>query len=1219
MPEAGAGQRLRIGLLGPLRVVHDGTEVPLGPSRQRAVFALLASRAGQAVSREELIAGVWGITAPASAAGSVYTYVSALRRALTGAGVENSREVLFSARNGYTLRVAPSQVDLVEFSDLVAHADRLSAAGEHREAVEQRSRALELFRGDPYTGVPGPHAEHERGRWTDRGLSAVEARARDRLVLGETDDLPAELASLARNFPLRESLHALLMLALSRAGRQAEALDVYAEARGVLRTELGAEPGRALLEAHAAVLAGAAVPTAAPEQDDEQEDPVPARGATDVFVGREAEVERLRERLVELSTGAGGAVHVEGEPGIGKSELLALGLAGARRLGFQVGWAVADQLAAHFPLQVLMEFAGIDPVGACSQRGELSRRQHTSEPPGDDDTIQIVADHTVALVDEMTARAPTVLVIDDLQWADEASVHIWRRLVTATRQLPLLLVTAARSRHGRADLDGLRAHVAATGGDVVALGPLSDAESDALTTALVGARPGSRLRRLVAHADGNPMYLREMLGELMREQALDVSGGTAEVAQSHLDDAPRTLFAAVRRTWDALPDRTREVLRWAAALGAEATTEQIAALSARPVAEVAQAVEDAITANVLAEATPRLVFRHPVMREAVYEAVPVSMRELLHLQAAQALAAEQAPARRVAEQLVAAASDLPPWVCDWLVVHVAELASRAPLIAVDLLEQALEGGGPRDPRREVLLTALVRVLFKLVRDPEAQVKQALAISTDPTRSTELRQMLAAILLRQGKRDLAVRALTEVETDPSVPEIWRLRHKSLLAHIGRDISNVDSAELNAKTAHAEAVANKDAYLIAHSLQTRWLVDTVRRDHRAALRHVDEAIFAVAGRTDMAAMHAILLDNRMFTLQNLDRLGEVDEALRKVDELTVVHRLPTGPQVPAAIHHYWTGRWDQALTELDAATEDGPAINYGGLVDPGPSWLLLHGVAALIALRRGDNAAARAHLDAAEEHLVTTVAERESYDFLLVARSLAAVRDGDRKRALEIMAPVLDPAYAELMLRHQWLPEVLKLAQEAGADDVVFEALAVAKLEADREIVPARAHTALLRCEALATGDPEPALAAVAHYREVGRTVELAAALEEAAALLVKAGRQAEARKAFAEAVNVLTALDARWDVQRVLDRFGAFGFRHDRAVGRAGTGWEALTAVERRIAGLVANGLSNPDIAVRLSLPRRVVQAHVARILTKLGLRSRALVAKHANLPGNVVR
>ncbi|MFD4676437.1 BTAD domain-containing putative transcriptional regulator [Lentzea sp. NPDC058450] len=1219
MPEAGAGQGLRIGLLGPLRVVHDDTEVPLGPSRQRALFAVLASRAGQAVGRDELIAAVWGTSAPASAAGSVYTYVSALRRNLAGAGVENSREVLLSTKNGYALRVAPSQVDLVEFGDLVAEADRLSAAGEHHEAVERRSQALRLFRGDPYTGIPGPHAESERGRWTDRGLSAVEARARDRLVLGETADLPAELASLARNFPLRESLHALLMLALSRTGRQAEALEVYAAAREVLRSELGAEPGQALLDAHAAVLSGAPAPGVAAEQEDERESAIPSRGATDVFVGREDETERLRERLVELSTGAGGTVYVEGEPGIGKSELLALGLAGAERLGFQVGWAVADQLAAHFPLQVLMEFAGIDPVQACSQRGELSRRQQAGELPGEDDTLQMVADHTATMVDEMTAQAPTVLVIDDLQWADEASVHVWRRLVTATGQLPLLLVTAARSRHGRADLDALRAQVAATGGDVLTLGPLSGPEAAALTTELVGGQPGTRLRRLVAQADGNPMYLREMLGELRREQAIDLSGGVAEVAEEHLRDAPRTLFAAVQRTWQALPDRTREVLRCAAVLGADVTAEQIAGLWRRPVEEVVLAAEDAVRANVLTEGTHRLVFRHPVMREAVYDAVPAPMRELLHLQAAKALAAERAPARRVAEQLVAAASEPEPWVLDWLVANVAELTSRAPLIAVDLLEQALEGGGPRDPRREVLLTALVRVLFKLVRDPEAQVKQALAISTDPTRSTELRQMLAAILLRQGKRDLAVRALTEVETDPSVPEIWRLRHKSLLAHIGRDISNVDDAELTAKTAHAEAVANKDAYLIAHALQTRWLVDTVRRDHRAALRHVDEAVVAVTGRTDLVAMHAILLDNRMFTLQNLDRLGEVDAALRKVDELTVAHRLPTGPQVPAAIHHYWTGRWDQALVELDAATEDGPAINYGGLVDPGPSWLLLHGVAALIALRRNDNAAARAHLDAAEEHLVTTVAERESHDFLLAARSLAAVQSGDRKRALEIMAPVLDPAYAELMLRHQWLPEVLKLAREAGDEDVVFEALSVAKLEADREIVPARAHTALLRCEALATGDPEPALAAVAHYREVGRTVELAAALEEAAALLVAAGRQPEARKAFAEAVNVLTALDARWDVHRILDRFGAFGFRHDRAVGRAGTGWETLTPAEKRIAGLVANGLSNPDIAVRLSLPRRVVQAHVARILKKLGVRSRALVAEHADLSGDVVR
>ena len=1215
--EAASDRRLRVELLGPVRAVLGDADIPLGPSRQRAVFALLASRANQTVTREEFITAVWGESPPVSAAGSVYTYISALRRTLGDAGVAEGRDVLLSTKLGYALRLDPAEVDAVAFERRVAHAEELASAGEHRDAADELERALALFHGEPYAGVPGPYAEHERDRLTERRLSAVEALATLRLVLGAHVELAAELGALVQSHPLRESLYALLMTALSRGGRQAEALKVFREARDTLLSELGATPGPALRQAHAEVLRGAEtlVEVEEPEDDEEPvETGVLRKANSTVFVGREAETERLRTRLTDLALGVGGTVWIEGEPGIGKSELLAVALADAERLGLQVGWAVADQLAGRFPLQVLLECLGVDQSSPDPDRAELARRLRTGEPStrntDDNDPIQSAVDRLLALVDRMCHKAPTVLVLDDLQWADESTVSLWRRLAAATRQLPLLLVTCSRSRHGRTELDQLRSRVRANDGDVLVLEPLTYADVDSMTADLVGGRPGHLLRRLTARASGNPLYLREMVGALVRDRAVDLIDGVAHVDEAQADDAPRTLFAAVQRTSQALPERTREVLRWAAVLGAEATIAQIAVLSGRLVPEVARAVKDAMAANVLGHGEPRLVFRHPLLREAVYGSIAVPMRGVLHKQAAKALADVDAPASRVAEQLVAAASDLDEWVGDWLVENAAELANRAPLIAADLLEQSLDLVGPRDPNRELLLTALVRVLFRLARDPEAQARQALAISTDPARSAELRQLLAATLLRQDKRELAIRALTEVEVDPSVPKIWQLRHKSLLAHLIRDVTDIDQAEVTGKAAHAEAVSNGDAYLIAHALQTLWLVESVRRNHRTALRYVDDAITALGGAPELAGMHFNLLDNRMFTLQNLDQLDEVDVALATVDELTVKHGLPVGPQISAAVHHYWTGRWDEALLELDTVTEDGPAISYSGLVDPGPNGLLLHGVSALIALHRHDSATSAAHLDAADELLVVTAAEREACDFLLLARSLAAVQSGDVRRGLDAVKRILNPAYADMMLRHQWLPDILRLALEVGDQERVAEVMEVAELEAAREAVPTRAYTALHRCKALVTGDPEPALVAVGHYRQVGRRVELAAALEEASVLLAQVGMRADARAAYAEAAEIYTELDAKWDLARARSKMDEFDIHHDIAASaRATGGWDTLTPVERRIAELVASGQSNPDIAVRMSLPRRMVQAHVTRILGKLGVRSRSQIAE----------
>ncbi len=1212
-----SGKQVHVELLGPVRAVLGGVEIPLGPSRQRAVFSVLASRAGHAVSREELIVAVWGESAPVSAPGSVYTYVSALRRALAEAGVDDSKETLFSTKHGYALRLDPRRVDTVAFDELFTRSQTLADAGDHRGAAGTLEQALGLFRGEPFSGVPGPFAEHMRTHWTERRVAAVEALATSRLVLGAHVELAAELGALVQDHPLRESLRALLMIALSRGGRQAEALAVFRDARETLLRELGAKPGPALRHAHAVVLSGEDAPSPVEEHepDDEPTGTSVLRHANSkVFVGREAETDRLRTRLVDVAAGVGGTVWIEGEPGIGKSELLAVGLADSERLGCQVGWAVADELAGRFPLQVLLECLGVDQSSSDPDRADLARRLRTGEPSSrntdDDDPIQSTVDRLLALVDRMCHRAPTVLVLDDLQWADESSVSLWRRLAAATRQLPLLLVTCSRSRHGRTELDQLRSRVRANDGDVLVLEPLTYANVDSMTADLVGGRPGHLLRRLTARAAGNPLYLREMVGALVREQAVDLIDGVAHVDEAQADDAPRTLFAAVQRTSQALPERTREVLRWAAVLGAEATTAQIAGLSGRLVPEVARAVKDAMAANVLGHGEPRLVFRHPLLREAVYGSITGPMRGVLHKQAAKALADADAPPSRVAEQLVAAASDLDPWVGDWLVGSAAELSNRAPLIAADLLQQSLDLVGPRDPNRELLLTALVRVLFRLARNPDAEARQALAISTDPARSAEMRQLLAATLLRQDKRELAVRALTEVEIDPSVPKIWQLRHKSLLAHLRRDVTYIDEAEVTGKAAHAEAVSNGDAYLVAHALQTLWLVESVRRDHEAALRYVDDAIVAVDGSPDLAGMHFNLLDNRMFTLQNLDHLDEVDVALATVDELTVKHGLPVGPQISAAVHHYWTGRWDEALLALDTVTEDGPAISYSGLVDPGPNGLLLHGVSALIALHRHDSATSAAHLDAADELLVVTAAEREACDFLLLARSLAAVQSGDVRRGLDAVKRILNPAYADMMLRHQWLPDILRLALEVGDHERVAEVMEVAELEAARESVPTRAYTALHRCKALVTGDPEPALVAVDHYRRVGRRVELAAALDEASVLLAKAGKRADARAAHAEAAEIFTELDARWDLSRAQAKMDEFDIHHDIAASaRATGGWGTLTPVERRIAELVASGQSNPDIAIRMSLPRRMVQAHVTRILGKLGVRSRSQIAE----------
>ncbi|AHH96721.1 BTAD domain-containing putative transcriptional regulator [Kutzneria viridogrisea] len=313
---------VRIGLLGPVRAWIGERLVPVGPPRQQALLAVLATNANQVISRAELIDALWGATPPATAAGNVHTYVAGLRRVLEPDRREGAPyQVLVSAGSGYCLRLPEQSVDAERFAAARQQARTLLAAGEAAGALRALDQALGLCVGTPLGTITGPFADVERARLSELRLDVVEERGEVLLRMGRHAELVEELAAVLADHPLRESARALLIRALLAQGRRDSAVEVYQAGEQVLSERLGVQPGPVLRELHDTLLArdkpAAADPTRA----------VPSQLPHDTrrFTGRGEELTRLNGLLPPLTAPTtGGTVvitTIEGTAGIGKTSL----------------------------------------------------------------------------------------------------------------------------------------------------------------------------------------------------------------------------------------------------------------------------------------------------------------------------------------------------------------------------------------------------------------------------------------------------------------------------------------------------------------------------------------------------------------------------------------------------------------------------------------------------------------------------------------------------------------------------------------------------------------------------------------------------------------------------------------------------------------------------------------------------------------------------------
>jgi DNA-binding SARP family transcriptional activator len=426
---------MRFRVLGPLEVEADDGPVALGGPKERLLLALLLMRPNQVVSVDALVGGLWGEQPPATAAKTLQSHVKRLRRALEPSRARGATgEVLVTRQPGYLLRVPPEALDAARFEQLTAQARRALVAGQADAAGSLLRQALGLWRGQAYQEfLDSEVTVAEADRLAELRLAAMEDRIEAELRLGRHRELVAELEGLVHEQPLRERLWAQLMLALYRAGRQADALLAYQRARSVLVEELGIDPGAELRRLQTAILAqdpGLDLPTAAAAALS-RELPEALQPVGPPFVGRAAELAWLEAAWARAAHGRGGVAFVAGGLGMGKTRLAAEFARVVHDQGDQILYGHCEP-ATPDPLQPFTQAL----VGWGAAAGAMPSGWQSPAAFGEG-LAELLAGQPDAAV---------LLVLDDLHLAKAPMLEVLAALVAAATMDRLLVLGAYQEK-----------------------------------------------------------------------------------------------------------------------------------------------------------------------------------------------------------------------------------------------------------------------------------------------------------------------------------------------------------------------------------------------------------------------------------------------------------------------------------------------------------------------------------------------------------------------------------------------------------------------------------------------------------------------------------------------------------------------------------------------------------------------------------------------------
>ncbi|GAA3764996.1 helix-turn-helix transcriptional regulator [Salinactinospora qingdaonensis] len=909
------------------------------------------------------------------------------------------------------------------------------------------------------------------------------------------------------------------------------------------------------------------------------------------MIGREDVVAELRCDIDRLKEGIGGCVILEGAPGLGKTRLLEEITAYANQRQVAKASGYATELDHVAPMATLRSF----PCGARWSDTEIAGLEG----------LKIVEQFRERL-EAMLGNGPLLVVLDDAQWADELTALAMRILVPELSSSPVLWVLARRpgpvQGYAQRSIDWLLREEAR----LLRLEPLSEPQIVQLCSVLLRAEPDQKLLELASRSGGSPFLVEHLVRGLCDSDRLRIDKGVAtlvdgDLSMDFLREGDRLLYN--------LSDSARWLLQAGSVLARPFTVEEVANLTGQSPVDTLPVFNEAVTAGVLVDRGEEFSFRHDLIRSAMYNTLPGPVRQILHREASTLLRKEGRPSGESALHLLRSDTEGDEQLLNVLCQAVEQMAATSPGAAADLILHVFHTLPADHKRNPALVADAVRLLATVGRIREAKefAEEMLQAGMHLIDEGALLMGLADVSYLTGDYRAVLRYTDQALAISGIQQVVRGRLQALRAHglleeQSPGVDSVTAAETAATLAIEEAYRTADDSALAcgysgrcKAAREKGLLHTAAAFAREAVRIADDTGGHERHRHPRIWLSAVLT--------GADRLEEAEETL--MTDQGQSDRLGTAWSKPLWHYHMAdlrlvAGRLCEAKAEAEAGLRVAEQLNTSA------QNVRLLVLLARVALHQGDLAACRDHIERTRRLLRD--GEQHSPVLLTWVVAMLAQAEGEPDRAYTALSALLecDNLRMRLLVKAPHAAaHIIGITKQVGAAYNAAALLTTAQvLEEHNPDVPSIAAAAR-HAEGAHDEDLTKLHAAVQAYRSSPRVLARAMALYDTARLEAANDRH-ETVRLLESALRDFDACGAereaecvRWELERRGARLGP----SEKPVDGPG-GVSGLTSSELRVARLVAEGLTNREVATKLFLSPHTVDSHLRHSFNKLGVNSR---------------